>query len=81
MIELSLEANDRPGIVEEISTVLAKHHFNVEKMTTHCESASMAGYNLFKAQIKVGLHEGLSIHDMEQALENISADVMVEIVA
>lgn len=81
VLMIEVEANDRAGIVEEISTALANQAINVEKITTRCESASMAGYDLFKARLQVALKEGMTNEDLELILENISDDVMVMIVS
>ena len=81
VIDIEVEANDRPGIVEEISTALANKSINVEKITTSCESASMAGYNLFKATLKVALRDNMTAEDLEAVLEDVSDDVMVTIVS
>lgn len=79
-IELIVEANDRPGIVEEISSALAEISVNVEQMETSCESASMAGYQMFIASLWVTLPNACDVEQLEQALENVSDDLIVSIV-
>jgi len=74
-----VEANDRVGIIDEISTVLADKNVNVEKLVSICESASMAGYDIFKAEIQVSLPKGVTIKRLESALEKVSDDLMVTI--
>ena len=78
-LQILVEANDRPGIVEEISAVLAQNNVNVESMDTECESASMAGYSIFRAHLFLALPEGLSEDELEAALENVSDDLMVSV--
>ena len=78
-VELVIEANDRPGIVEEISTALADADVNVEQMETVCESASMAGYQLFIGHLMVALPSEFDTQQLETVLENVSDDVMVSI--
>lgn len=78
-VQMLIEANDRPGIVEEIAAVLADNQVNVEHMDTECESASMAGYNLFRAHLFLALPENLSEAQLEAALENVSDDLMVSV--
>lgn len=79
-MELFVEANDRPGIVEEISSALADVGVNVDQMQTHCESASMAGYQMFVANLCVTLPEGFNSEQLEGALEDISDDLIVAVV-
>ena len=78
-LQILVEANDRPGIVEEISAVLAQQQVNVESMDTECESASMAGYSIFRAHLFLALPDGLTEEQLEQALEDVSDDLMVSV--
>lgn len=78
-ISIQVEANDRPGIIEEIASALVSRQVNVIEIETLCESASMAGYTLFKAQVAAVLPEGLSATDAQEALEAVSDDVMVTV--
>lgn len=78
-VQMLVEANDRPGIVEEITAVLAQLQVNVESMDTECESASMAGYSIFRAHMFLALPESLSEEELEEALEKVSDDLMVSI--
>ncbi len=78
-LQILVEANDRPGIVEEIATALADEDINIENMDTECESASMAGYNLFRAHMFLALPEGMTEDQLEQIIENVSDDLMVSV--
>ena len=79
-LNIQVEANDREGIVDEIASALAKQQINIIKMDTHCESASMAGYNLFKASLQITLPNNMAISDLENSLEQVSDDLMVSII-
>ena len=74
-----VEANDRAGIVEEISTTLANKNVNVEKLSSECQSASMAGYDLFKAEIEVTLPKRFTVRKLEALMEGVSDDLVVTI--
>ena len=80
VIDIVVEANDRAGIVEEIASVLAQAKANVEHMETECVSASMAGYDLFRAYVEVSLPVGLEISQLEEFLEEVSDDLVVNVV-
>lgn len=41
--KLELTAQDRPGIIEMVSSILAKYQVNVEQLDTTVESAPMSG--------------------------------------
>jgi len=78
-LQILVEANDRPGIVNEISDALSQVQVNVDNIDTERESASMAGYPLFRAHLFLALPEGFSEADLENILENVSDDLMVSI--
>lgn len=70
---------DRPGIVRQISLVLAQQKVNVEELTTNCEHGAMSGENIFRAVAKVQLPEDCTIGQLRQAVEQIAADLMVDV--
>ena len=74
-----VEANDRHGIIDEISSALAEKGVNVEKLSSECVSASMAGYELFRAEIDVSLPKRFTVNKLQALLENVSDDLMVTI--
>ncbi|PCH62986.1 MAG: glycine cleavage system protein R [SAR86 cluster bacterium] len=76
---LNLVANDRPGIIKEISAALAKLHVNVEKLHSECTNAPMSSEPLFKATVRLSMPEGLSLETLQTELENIADDLMVDI--
>ena len=78
-IQMLVEANDRPGIVEEITSVLSDVNVNVEHMDTECESASMAGYDLFRAHLSLALPDGFGEAELEEVLESVSDDLTVSV--
>src|SRR3954468_1738126 len=52
-MDLELVGLDRPGIVREISQLLARHEVNVEELSTDRSSAPMSGEMLFRARARV----------------------------
>lgn len=72
--------NDRPGIVGELSSLLARLQVNVEELYTNCEAAPMSSEILFRATATVALPEsGLNKDQLQSALESLSDDLMVEL--
>ena len=57
---LDVMGNDRPGIVHEVSRVLADRQVNVEEFLTECVSAPMSGGKLFRATARLRLPAGLT---------------------
>lgn len=76
---LSITANDRAGIVSEISGVLAAHQVNVEKLETDTASAPNWGHALFKASLHLSVPVTISEGELTEALESLADDLMVEL--
>ena len=76
---IEVEANDREGIIEEITEKLSAQQVNVEHMETRCESAAMAGYDLFFATLHVRLPNAMNSERLEKLLESVSDDLMVNV--
>lgn len=76
---LTVVGNDRPGIVGEISSILARLQVNVEELDTCCEDAPMSSEVLFRATAIVQLPGDLGTDRLQEALEGVSADLMVEL--
>jgi len=79
VVQLSLVGQDRPGIVREISRVLATLGVNVEELNTECTRAANTGQSLFQAKAQLRLPEGVSADSLRTALEAVAADLMVDL--
>ena len=77
---LEIVANDRSGIVGEISSLLAKNQVNLVSLETFCESAPMSAGMMFYAHAYTQLPVGMSEDQLTQLLESLSDDLMVEVV-
>ena len=75
---LDLIGHDRPGIVQEITAVLAQFAVNVEELETEVASASMAGGALFKAHATLSVPTNVEPDDLEHGLEALANELMVE---
>ncbi len=76
---LKLVGNDRPGIVHEITTLLAAHKISVHDLETKVEGASMGGGALFKANVQLVVPGAVDIDALEVELEDLANDLMVDI--
>ena len=76
---LDLVGQDRPGIVHDITRILAKHQVNVQELETHCQSASMSGESLFLAHARLLIPADSSIEDLQDELEDLANELMVDI--
>jgi glycine cleavage system regulatory protein len=75
---LELTANDRAGIVQEISSIIHQQGGNLLKLISKEESAPHSGQELFKAQATISVVEN-NTSTLIEALENLADDLMVDI--
>ena len=78
-MRLELVGTDRPGIVQQISRVIAACGVNVEEIETTAESAPMSGETLFKATASLQVPSGVALAKLQEDLEEVSQDLMVDI--
>lgn len=76
---VNVVANDRPGIVEEISELLARHDINIEALTTSVADTPLSSGHLFKARFQANLPQSMAYDDFLRVLESASDDLMVEL--
>ena len=79
LMNVELIGLDRPGLVREISQLLAQHGINVEELTTDRTSAPMSGEMLFRAEARVKVPAGVEAAQLRARLERLASDLTVEI--
>ena len=77
-LTVELVGQDRPGIVREVTTVLAALGVNIASLTTGTERGGWSGESLFRAEARVTLPDGVTRDAVQAALEGISGEVMVD---
>ena len=78
VVELECVGLDRPGIVRDITRVLAAMGANVEEIGTDASSAPMSGEVLFRARIRAAVPQDADLARLRQGLERVATDLMVE---
>lgn len=76
---LEIVGQDRPGIVRQISNVLARHGVNVEELDTECSSAPMSGETMFKARVKLYVPGSCNLPELRKDVEKIAQDMLVDV--
>lgn len=76
---LDLVGQDRPGIVHDITRVLAAQDVNVQELETTVQSASMSGERLFVAHARIAVPEAVSLERLREELEDLANELMVDI--
>lgn len=77
-LSLSLVGQDRPGIVNEVTAVLARFGINIEKFATTIEDEAWSGTLLFRAEAQLFVPGQVGVDAVQQALEEISNEIMVD---
>lgn len=78
-LRLEVLGQDMPGIVNRISEALLQLNVNLEELNSEQRSAPMSAETLFYAEITMGLPEGVSADDVQDALEGLSEQLMVDL--
>lgn len=76
---LELLGADRPGIVSEITGILAEHDVSIDALTTATREAPMAGERLFEAVADLEVGAGTDVDALRTALESVANELMVDI--
>ena len=77
--KLEIIGSDRPGIVREITSALARANVNVEEFSSELVSAPMSGETLFKAIARLQLPEKCDLAALKKDVEKIAADLLVDV--
>ena len=69
---------DRPGIVRELTAVLARLGVNIEDFASATRRGAESGALLFQANARLTLPQDMSRDAVQDALEAISGEIMVD---
>jgi glycine cleavage system regulatory protein len=78
-MEIELLGLDRPGLVHEVSALLASLRINVEELETDRPPAAHSGDRLFHAHLRVHIPESVDVSAVREGMERLAGDLMVEI--
>lgn len=78
-VRLDLTGDDRPGIVRDVSRVLAERAVNVEELESEVGSAPMSGEPLFRAHAVLRVPSTTTLDDLRAGLEALAGELMVDL--
>jgi glycine cleavage system regulatory protein len=78
-LHLDLVGHDRPGLVKEITAVLAAQQVSVEALDTRTRPAPQAGGDLFEARARLRAPQGADTGALRLALEELAAELQVDL--
>lgn len=76
---VEIMGNDKPGIVQELTSVLSQFNINIIKFDSNCGSAPNWGGSLFKAIAEIEIKQDFDLDPLREALEEIANDLVVDI--
>jgi glycine cleavage system regulatory protein len=77
--QVEIMGNDKPGIVQELTSILNQFNINILKFESSCESAPNWGSSMFKAKASISVATDFDMDPLREALEDIANDLMVDI--
>jgi glycine cleavage system regulatory protein len=78
-VRLTVTGGDRPGIVRDVSRVLAERGVNVEELDSKMASAPMSGEPMFTAHARLLVPTTLELSTLRHALEALGNELMVDL--
>ncbi len=78
-LSLEVVGNDRPGIVRDVTQVLAENGVNIEELTTGVASGSFSGEALFRVTATVRAPGPAAVDAMRAGLERLGNELMVDV--
>jgi len=78
-LTIDLVGNDHPGIVHDVSAVLARHGLSIVTIETTTREAPMAGGRLFEAHVVVSIPHGTEVAEIRADLERLATELLVDL--
>ncbi|MDV2858182.1 MULTISPECIES: glycine cleavage system protein R [Oceanimonas] len=78
-LKLTVTANDRVGIIDEVTDIINSLNISVKTLKTDSHPAAITGIALFEAQSTLTLPHGQTLEDLQTRLEALSDDLVVDI--
>ena len=78
-LRLELVGLDRPGIVRDVSAVLAAQNVSIVELESERVSGSFSGEAMFKAKARVRLPDDLDLAELRGSLEALANELMVDL--
>lgn len=76
---LEMIGHDRPGIIREITKLLAKYEINMMSLESRIESAAMSGETMFIGSTLVHVPSSVDLQLLESDFEGLANELMVDI--
>jgi len=78
-VRLEVTGQDRPGIIRDVSHVLAERSINVEEIESEVTSAAMSGEHMFAARARLFAPPGTDLADLRARLERLAGELIIDL--
>jgi glycine cleavage system regulatory protein len=78
ILELNLVAQDRPGIVRDVTQALHQLGANIEAFSSDIESAPFTGETMFRATARIRVTEEIMPEEVQMTLEQLPDEIIVD---
>jgi glycine cleavage system regulatory protein len=78
ILELNLVAQDRPGIVRDVTQALHQLGANIEAFSSDIESAPFTGETMFRATARIRVTEEIMPEEVQLTLEQLPDEIIVD---
>jgi glycine cleavage system regulatory protein len=79
LIALSIVGSERPGIVRDVTQALTRLGVNIEELSSGVEGEPFTGAEMFRANLRIRLPDGLAVEELRKTLERLAAEIMVDL--
>jgi glycine cleavage system regulatory protein len=77
-VMLEVVGQDRPGIIRDITAILARLGVNIDELSTDVQSGSFSGEAMFRAEARLRVPEGLAVEVLRGEVERLGNELMVD---
>jgi glycine cleavage system regulatory protein len=79
LIALAIVGAERPGIVRDVTQALTRLGVNIEELSSGVEGEPFTGAEMFRANLRIRLPDGLAVEELRKTLERLAAEIMVDL--
>ena len=79
LIALAIVGHERPGIVRDVTHALTRLGVNIEEFVSGVEGEPFTGAEIFRANLRIRLPDGLAVNELRKTLERLAAEIMVDL--
>ena len=78
-LQLEILGQDRPGIVRDVTQMLADSKVNILEWTTKVTSAAFSAEQIFQAVARLRVPDGVEAEELKEGLERLGDEMMINI--